>query len=185
MDIDKSGAGSETGDSSSAADTGASVSSWHEQDRPLSEMWMQGVSPEEIAGKLGRSVAAVMTRVSRLGLPRRAAPGRKPGVRYEKSGGVRRRMAINDGKGIKKDARSIKSISDVAVAAMSAVKARGRPAGATIPHISPDVSERVCLMCLSKFMSAGKHNRICSRCKDTSEYMMGSSLPEAGLERVL
>ncbi len=59
----------------------AKVHNWQEQDGILREMWMRNQSPTAIAEALGRSVPAIMTRAARLGLPRRFAPGRKPGRR--------------------------------------------------------------------------------------------------------
>ncbi len=55
--------------------------SWQEQDAVLRDLWLQNKTPNEISLTLNRSVAAIMTRAARLGLPRRAAPGRKPGSR--------------------------------------------------------------------------------------------------------
>jgi hypothetical protein len=55
--------------------------SWQEQDPILRDLWLQNKTPNEISLALNRSVAAIMTRAARLGLPRRAAPGRKPGSR--------------------------------------------------------------------------------------------------------
>lgn len=50
---------------------------WIEQDEQLREMWAGGTSLDDIAITLDRTVTAVLTRAVRLGLPRRAAPGRK------------------------------------------------------------------------------------------------------------
>ncbi|HUY67718.1 MAG TPA: hypothetical protein VMV79_00265 [Alphaproteobacteria bacterium] len=57
----------------------AALPSWQDQDAVLRDLWMQNKPPAAIAEELGRSVAAIMTRAARLGLPRRFAPGRKPG----------------------------------------------------------------------------------------------------------
>src|SRR5580704_3379076 len=54
--------------------------SWQEQDVVLRDLWMQNKTPQQISEALGRSVPAIMTRAVRLGLPRRSAPGRKPGT---------------------------------------------------------------------------------------------------------
>jgi hypothetical protein len=62
-----------------AAPSSGAVPNWQEQDSVLREMWMQNKTPAQIAEALNRSVAAIMTRAARLGLPRRFAPGRKPG----------------------------------------------------------------------------------------------------------
>jgi hypothetical protein len=42
----------------------------------------------------------------------------------------------------------------------------------------PQMSHRICLMCLTRFQSQGRHNRICSSCKDSPEYRSGSGLPD-------
>jgi len=117
---------------------------WQEQDATLRELWLQNQPPQAIADALGRSIPAIMTRAARLGLPRRAAPGRKPGVRRTESHGVARHIV--------------------------------RAAPAT--GVAVQTSLRVCLMCLSKFESLGRHNRICSTCKGSSEYESASSLSE-------
>lgn len=143
---DLSGAGEEVA-APSLTDGGPS---WHEQDTTLREMWMKNQSPALIAQALGRSVSAVMTRAARLGLPRRFAPGRKPGVRPAEGG------------------RPAPSRNAAAESEKAAV-----PATQTSP--------RVCLMCLNKFQSLGRHNRICSTCKNSSEYESGSSLAELAL----
>lgn len=108
------------------------ASSWLEQDEQLRTMWMHGATLKVIAKALGRSSAAVMTRVSRLGLPRRAHPGRKS------------------------------HNLDVSLQA-------------SLNQHQDGTSERVCLMCLNKFISLGRHNRICSRCKETVEYINNSN----------
>jgi len=38
--------------------------------------------------------------------------------------------------------------------------------------------ERICLMCLKKFGSVGKFNRICSDCKESRDYRIAASLSE-------
>ncbi len=45
------------------------------------------------------------------------------------------------------------------------------------------LSHRICLMCLSRFQSQGRHNRICQNCKDSPEYRQGSGLPDVDLEK--
>ena len=124
---------------------------WQDQDDLLRELWERNQSPAVIAEQLGRSSAAIMTRAVRLGLPRRTAPGRKPG----------RRM-IDDGKA-----------SFVAAAA-----ANGRAAVETIEIHHGQPAQRVCLMCLNKFQSAGRQNRICTTCRGSSEYAAGCSIPD-------
>ena len=52
---------------------------WQEQDGLLREMWLNNQTPQAISEVLNRSIAAIMTRAARLGLPRRTSPGRKPG----------------------------------------------------------------------------------------------------------
>lgn len=132
----------------------AVVSGWHDQDGILRDMWVRNQTPQAIAEALGRSVPAVMTRAARLGLPRRSAPGRKPGPR------------IDAGK------------SEASGEARTAPRAKPQaPAG----EPAPQTSLRVCLMCLKKFESAGRHNRICSTCKSSAEYGTASALPEIPL----
>ena len=121
--------------------------SWQEQDGTLRDMWMQNETPADIAAALGRSVPAVMTRAARLGLPRRFAPGRKPGRHASEEGGAR----------------------------SSAAQARAQP---EIIESAPQAAARICLMCLTKFQSQGRFNRICSSCKSSAEYESGSRLPE-------
>lgn len=130
------------------------ISGWHDQDGTLRDMWLRNQPPNVIAETLGRSVAAIMTRAARLGLPRRAAPGRKPGRRLEEGG------------------------------AMTAVTRRSARPSTTASSRKDAVavtSPRICLMCLSTFESAGKHNRICSSCKGSAEYETASALPEIHL----
>lgn len=42
----------------------------------------------------------------------------------------------------------------------------------------PQQSHRICLMCLSRFSSSGRHNRICPSCKDSPEYRSAAGLPD-------
>lgn len=126
--------------------------SWQEQDIALRALWMQQLSPSLIAEKLGRSVAAIMTRAARLGLPRRMAPGRKPGSH-----------------------RVVPETEfRVSVPRPSSNKAedKGR---------DTQTSPRICLMCLRPFPSLGRHNRICASCKNSSEYESAISLSEINL----
>jgi hypothetical protein len=123
--------------------------SWQEQDIVLREMWGQNKTPQEIGDALGRSVPAIMTRAARLGLPRRSAPGRKPGQRTLSQQGL-----------------------SPAVARRVAPKA-----AASFPDTPVQTSLRICLMCLKKFESSGRHNRICSTCKNSAEYETASALP--------
>jgi hypothetical protein len=131
----------------------ASPPGWHDQDGILREMWLRNQPPQAIAEALGRSIPAIMTRAARLGLPRRAAPGRKPSIRQDQqTGGLPR--------AVPPPARAV------------------QPAAA---ESAPQTSLRVCLMCLNKFESAGRHNRICSTCKNSAEYETASTLPEIDL----
>ncbi len=59
----------------------SSPPSWLDQDVALRRLWEENKTPEAIAEELGRSIAAIMTRAARLGLPRRSAPGRKRGIK--------------------------------------------------------------------------------------------------------
>ncbi len=146
------------GESSAEAPSPLSVNSfpvgalWQDQDGTLRDMWLQNQTPQAIAEALGRSVPAIMTRAARLGLPRRSAPGRKPG----------RRPA---------EARESQGYIPVS---------RGTPRVSNREYAATPVqtSLRICLMCLTKFESAGRQNRICAGCKGSSEYESASSLPE-------
>jgi hypothetical protein len=131
--------------------------SWQEQDGVLRELWMQNKTPQEIGDVLGRSIPAIMTRAARLGLPRRSAPGRKPGVAT-----TRRLPPVET-------SRSMPRQRDVA----DNSEAYAFPAS--------QAGLRVCLMCLRKFESNGRHNRICAPCKGTAEYSQASSLPDIQL----
>jgi len=129
----------------------AGTPSWQEQDELLREMWLRNQTPQAIAESLGRSTAAIMTRAARLGLPRRSSPGRKPGQRHSELPGQEGR------------------------------KQNLAPARAAAPEstmLTPQTSPRVCLMCLTKFQSLGRHNRICSTCRNSSEYESASSLSD-------
>jgi hypothetical protein len=126
--------------------------SWQEQDVLLRDLWTQNKTQQEISTLLGRSIAAIMTRAARLGLPRRSAPGRKPGSRrVVQSGEVRMtspRPSSNKAQESKEDIQT---------------------------------SARICLMCLRSFSSLGRHNRICSSCKNSAEYASAVSLSEINL----
>ncbi|MDR3448893.1 MAG: hypothetical protein P4M15_03955 [Alphaproteobacteria bacterium] len=128
--------------------------SWQEQDAALRDLWLQNKTPQEISAVLNRSVAAIMTRAARLGLPRRSAPGRKPGSRrlpIDANGqqmpraAAPRQTRIQDGE----------------------------------PVVQP--SPRICLMCLRSFASQGRHNRICPSCKGSSEYAAAASTADIHL----
>jgi hypothetical protein len=127
--------------------------SWQDQDGTLRDMWMANNSPQAIADALGRSVPAIMTRAARLGLPRRSAPGRKPGqgtpgMRQTKPRGPKSQTARH-----------------TSVTAETATQ----------------TSTRICLMCLTNFESLGRHNRICPACKGTSEYQTAFSMPDINI----
>ena len=126
--------------------------SWQEQDGLLRDLWMQNKTPQEISAALERSVAAIMTRAARLGLPRRSAPGRKPGSRRLHGG----------------DDRSIRTTAPRPAT-------RAARDGET-PIAQP--SARVCLMCLRSFQSQGRHNRICPSCKSSAQYEAAVSLAD-------
>ena len=127
---------------------------WLDQDELLRELWLRNEKPSKIAGQLGRSVAAIMTRAARLGLPRRSAPGRKPG--YQRKDIVR---------------KAASSLSKVAGSRGENKVTRE----ATDPGMQ---CVRICLMCLNRFPSEGRHNRICSNCKGSADYNAGSGIPE-------
>ena len=129
--------------------------SWVDQDEVLRAMWTDNKTPDEISAVLGRSVAAIMTRAARLGLPRRAAPGRKRG--YKRSEAPRR-VAPAAGARVRVLVPSDQDEEEV--------------------YAQPQSMMRVCLMCLNKFQSQGRHNRICPSCKGSAEYATGSSTPD-------
>jgi hypothetical protein len=132
--------------------TAAAGPNWQDQDSILRELWMRNQPPAAIAKELGRSVPAIMTRAARLGLPRRFAPGRKPG----------RRPAEKDRAAAMKTERSSVSV----------------PASVEAMETAPHTAARICLMCLNQFQSMGRHNRICPTCKNSAEYDSGSRLPD-------
>ena len=123
--------------------------SWQEQDAVLRDLWIKNKTPQEISALLGRSTAAIMTRAARLGLPRRSAPGRKPGSRRPPPSG------------------------EVRVSKPRPATNRTQE-GESAPQPSP----RICLMCLRSFQSQGRHNRICPSCKNSAEYDAAVSLSE-------
>lgn len=129
---------------------------WLDQDEQLRTLWTEKKSPEEISAVLGRSVAAIMTRAARLGLPRRAAPGRKRG--YKRTDAPKRKA--------KSSAPRIRVRAAVHDNAEEEAKAKAQ------------IKTRVCLMCLNKFESMGAFNRICPSCKGSADYVKGSSTPD-------
>lgn len=137
---------------------------WIDQDPVLREMWLRNESCEAIAEALGRSTAAIMTRAARLGLPRRAAPGRKSGYK-------RADVATKP--------RTTRRATDTESASKQADQ--GYDVGQS-RFAQPVPAMRVCLMCLNKFQSQGAHNRICSSCKGSSQYAAASGLPEMGFK---
>jgi len=130
--------------------------SWADQDEVLRAMWADNKTPEDISVALSRSVAAIMTRAARLGLPRRTAPGRKRG--YKRTDAPRKLPAAGT--------------TRVRVTMPLPREEECEP----LPQ--PQVSLRVCLMCLGKFQSQGRHNRICPTCKGSAEYATGNSTPD-------
>jgi len=130
---------------------------WADQDDRLKEMWVEQKSPEDIANALGRSVAAIMTRAARLGLPRRKSPGRKRG--YKRSETVKRKPKVKKSPRVKVHV-STNDLTEADKIAQERIKFR------------------VCLMCLNKFESLGAFNRICPSCKGSAEYTKGSSTPD-------
>jgi hypothetical protein len=134
------------------------TASWSEQDELLRAMWQDKKTPEEIAAALGRSVAAIMTRAARLGLPRRMAPGRKRG--YKRTESSRKSPVMMGAARVRVRVSTADYVEDEDM----------RP--------RPEVKMRVCLMCLNKFQSLGAFNRICPSCKGSAEYATGSSTPD-------
>jgi len=131
--------------------TSAVLPSWQEQDVLLRDLWAQNKTQQEISAILGRSVAAIMTRAARLGLPRRSAPGRKPGS-HRASGGEIRMTTPRPASNKAQDSKT-----------------------------EPQTSSRICLMCLRSFPSLGRHNRICPSCKNSSEYESAVSLADINI----
>lgn len=134
-----------------AAET-VGTAGWAVQDDVLRDLWQRGDSPVAIAAALQRSVPAIMTRAARLGLPRRFAPGRKP---------------MREGQEKPPRQQQARARGPVTVKLPSNPPVTGQP-----------VVERICLMCLAKFPSMGRHNRICSNCKDSPDYEAGNRLPD-------
>ena len=128
------------------------LATWAEQDELLRTLWLAGEAPPVIADRLGRSVAAIMTRAARLGLPRRFAPGRKPTGR-----------------------RNFLPMQRSATA-----RPAGEQGVRTLPGeaVTRPLTEHICLMCLTKFPSQGPHNRICQSCKESNDYQAGARLPD-------
>jgi len=126
--------------------------SWQEQDTILGDLWRQNKTPQEIADILGRSVAAIMTRAARLGLPRRSAPGRKAGSR---------RLSPEEGTTRPTTPRT---------STARATQENGEEIA--------QASTRICLMCLKSFASLGRHNRICPSCKGSAEYITATSIAD-------
>lgn len=131
--------------------------SWLDQDEQLRQLWIEKKPPEEISSILGRSIAAIMTRAARLGLPRRAAPGRKRG--YKRTDVPRRKVKASSSPRIR-----VRAAVHDTTEEEKAAQAR--------------IQSRVCLMCLNKFQSLGAFNRICSSCKGSADYVKGSSTPD-------
>ncbi|MCL2468747.1 MAG: hypothetical protein FWF24_00725 [Alphaproteobacteria bacterium] len=131
--------------------------SWADQDDLLRQMWLDGKPQDDIAAALGRSAAAIMTRAARLGLPRRMAPGRKRGYKRTNSN-ERRKLAAAGSRRIRLALPEAPEEEDV--------------------YVPPEVKTRVCLMCLNKFQSQGRHNRLCSSCKGSADYATGNSTPD-------
>lgn len=48
--------------------------------------------------------------------------------------------------------------------------------------VAPQQSHRICLMCLTRFQSQGRHNRICSNCKESPAYRSASGLPDVDIQ---
>ena len=124
---------------------------WAEQDPVLRDLWTRGVAPELIAGQLGRSVAAIMTRAARLGLPRRSAPGRKRVMRSPEEQRQRQNQRAQ-------------------MHRSSLFKEALQP--------KEGAATRVCLMCLDPFHSSGRHNRICQKCKGSADYEACARFPD-------
>jgi len=137
-----------------ANDNAGLPASWSHQDPILRDLWAQNATPDQIAARLGRSVAAIMTRAARLGLPRRAAPGRKALVRT--AGTV---VATRQ-----RPARAFTQEMFKDVLGPNAARAM-----------------RTCLMCINPFQSAGSHNRICPKCKGSPDYEAGNRLGDIDL----
>jgi hypothetical protein len=129
-------------------------------------MWLDNQPREKIAEALGRSIPAIMTRAVRLGLPRRIAPGRKSMAT----------PAEQEQKRAEEKERKKKKLSLPAAQTVSRIQPKKG-----LTESTPPMSLRICLMCLRKFESAGPQNRICTSCKNSSEYSSAGELPEINL----
>jgi hypothetical protein len=118
---------------------------WAEQWGDLKIMWSSGTPVEVIGENLGRSVSAVLTQATRLGLPRRQSPGRKAKA---KAAAPRQTNVIM-------------------------FKIRHDAATADVMPPRHEKRERNCLMCSASFNSHGSHNRICRKCKTGAAYQIG------------
>jgi hypothetical protein len=68
---------------------------------------------------------------------------------------------------------------ETASAARSETRVSGSlPADTEASKAAAQMSARICLMCLSKFQSLGRHNRNCPTCKNSAEYESANRLPD-------
>jgi len=127
---------------------------WAQQWDDLKVMWVEGVPVDEIAMRLNRTVSAVLTQAVRIGLERRAMPGRKPEGKNQTPRVVKRPVLVHS---------NVVSFSRV----------RSHSGAAVESPVQANKKPRNCLMCSSAFNSYGSHNRICRRCKDSNCYQAG------------
>ncbi len=81
--------------------------------------------------------------------------------------GLQRRFA--PGRKPKKEGDAERGLASLRNAARLSAQLQTTPA---------QLSHRICLMCLSRFQSQGRHNRICNNCKGSPEYRSAAGLPD-------
>lgn len=151
--------------------------SWQEQDDILRDMWLSGKAIDEIAITLGRSPSATMTRAARIGLPRRNRPGRHRRGFSESDPNSDNRRIIQSSEyadSVKTSQQGQQNKTDPAAPKLRVIG--GSRVSVESDSLSPSGGMepvrliRVCLMCLNKFTSQGRHNRICIKCKSSESY---------------
>lgn len=84
--------------------------------------------------------------------------------------GLQRRFA--PGRKPKRDSYATAGLANLRNAARLSAQLQTTPA---------QLSHRICLMCLSRFQSQGRHNRICPNCKGSPEYRSAAGLPDVAV----
>lgn len=128
---------------------------WALHDERLMEYWVDpSLELEDIANKLGRSLAATKTRASRLQLPKRI---------------TNRQLARLYGVSIE----DLPSVTDAVHPKISEMAAGGE-----LVRCLSQISES----CMGHFRSPDKTRiRTCPRCKESQEYEGAASLPDGSL----